>query len=225
MRKLVIPVIACFILGCGKDDPKPPSAATLVFPLQDSECTTGVDVGANTSEVEFQWQQAANTETYELRVTHLIESTTITRTTTNTSSIVPLEKGAPYSWFVISKNTATMEEPASTTWRFYNAGSEETYAPFPATILSPASGATVARDTNGEVSLQWSGTDVDNDIANYEVYLSTADPPATLVGSPSVSVTQLSIAVDANTIYYWKVITRDREGNTSDSGVYSFRAL
>ena len=225
MRKLLAIGILIVFTGCGKDDPKPPSVVQLVFPLQDSECTTGVVISPTTSEVEFQWQESVNTDTYELRVTHLLDNTTITRTTTNTSSVVQLEQGAPYSWFVISKNMATQEEPQSATWRFYNAGSESTYAPFPATILSPDSGSSVARDTNGEVLLQWSATDIDNDIANFEVYLSTANPPETLVGSPSVSINQLSVAVDADTIYFWKVITRDREGNTSDSGVYSFRAL
>jgi hypothetical protein len=29
--------------------------------------------------------------------------------------------------------------------------------------------------------------------------------------------------VVANTTYYWKVITRDTKGNTSDSGVFEFK--
>ncbi len=225
MKRIVLVLIILTILGCGKDDPSPPSAAVLVFPLQNSECTTGVQISPTTSEVEFQWQQAANTEMYELRVTNLLDNSTITRTTSNTTSIVQLDRGTPYSWFVTSMNSATQEEPSSATWKFYNAGSETTYAPFPADILSPKSGASVARDTNGEVLLQWDGADVDNDISNYEVFLSEVNPPETLIGSPSVSITQLFTGVNANTVYYWKVITRDREGNTSDSGVYSFRAL
>lgn len=224
MKRLWL-LILLLSLGCGKDDPKPPANAVLIFPLQNSECTTGVELNATTSEVEFQWQMAAFTDSYELQVTHLGLGTTTTRITTTTSEKVPLEKGAPYSWVVFTRNNATMEQGSSPIWQFYNAGSESSYAPFPATIVSPASGASVARDGNGEIVLLWTGADVDNDIANYEVYLSETNPPATLVGSPSVSVTQLVVAVNADTVYYWYVISRDQEGNTSHSGVYSFRAL
>lgn len=225
MKKYTVAALILILLGCGKDDPKPPANPVLVFPLQNSECTTGVDISTNISQVEFKWNAAANTDTYQLRVTHLGTNTTITRTTAMTTELVNLEKGAPYSWMVIASNSATMEQGTSLTWQFYNAGSDTTYAPFPASILSPTSGASVARDGNGEVLLNWSGADVDNDIVNYEVFLSTVSPPATLVGSPSVSVTQLNVGVNTDTVYYWKVITRDREGNTSDSGIFSFRSL
>lgn len=224
MRPLVITMVVLSLLGCGKDSPKPPAAAKLLFPEQNSECTTGVDLNETTSRVEFLWQKAANTDSYELRVTHLLTQVTQTVSTAQLSAELPLQKGAPYSWIVISHNSETQETAISSSWRFYNAGAVRTYAPFPAEIIAPESGATVFRDINNEVVLEWAGADIDNDIAGYELYFSEVDPPA-LFSEPAASTTSIKVSVQANTVYFWKIITTDREGNRSDSGIYGFRVL
>lgn len=214
------------LLSCSKDSPpKPPEAALLVFPERNSECTTGVDLNDETSQVEFRWQAAGFTDTYELSVTNVNTGSTQTVTTTALTALRPLEKGVLYRWNIRTRNEQTETVTTSESWLFYNAGSETSYAPFPAEILEPASGASVVRDANNEITLQWSGLDIDNDLQGYEIYLDTTNPPATLVASPSSSLNSVKIGVEANTVYYWKVISRDRENNTSDSGVYSFRVL
>ncbi len=218
-------MLAVLCLGaCGKDSPNPPSAAKLLFPELNSECTTGVDLNETTSRVEFLWQKAADTDTYELRVTHLMTNVTQTVSTAQLSAELPLQKGAPYSWVVISRNTETQETAISSSWRFYNAGSVRSYAPFPAEIIAPKSGATLFRDINSEVVLEWVGVDIDNDIAGYELYFSTVNPPV-LFSEPTASTTSIKVSVLANTVYYWKIITTDSEGNRSDSGVYGFKVL
>ena len=225
MRYWTALLIGLIFIGCGSDDPpKPPEAANLVFPDQNSECTTGVEQSDTTSEVEFRWQAAANTDTYELRVTQLGTSITQSETTLGTSARVVLQKGTPYSWMVISRNDQTTDQVSSATWQFYNAGSQTSYAPFPALIVAPASGQTIVRNSEGEVLLDWSGADVDNDIVGYDVYHGTANPPTDIEVSTSANDSQTAIAVDPGT-YFWKVVTRDGQGNTSDSGVYSYRAL
>lgn len=223
MRRVVAIVAVVFLSGCGKDSPSPPEAAKLLFPLMNSECTTGVDLNATTSRVEFRWQKAAHADTYELSVTNSISNVTQTISNSGLSAELPLQKGTPYSWKVITRNTQTQETGVSDTWRFYNEGSEQSYAPFPADILSPKSGATVFRDLNNEVVLEWAGADVDNDIAGYELYLSPENPPLTLVAQPSANVTSYKISVSPGIVYYWKVITIDSEGNSADSGIYGFK--
>ncbi len=226
MRKIVWLFVGLLLLGCSKDSPpKGPEAAQLTFPEQNSECTTGTDLNAVTSQVEFRWQTANNTDTYELRVTNVNSGVSQTVTTAALSARLPLVKGALHRWNVITRNAKTESTATSDTWQFYNAGSQTNYAPFPAEIISPESGASVIRDINNEVTLQWIGADIENDISGYEVYLDTTNPPTTLVGSPSVSINTIQVSVASDTVYFWKVITRDREGNTSDSGVFSFRAL
>tara|TARA_R110002051_G_C8683687_1_gene492138 strand:+ start:262 stop:942 length:681 start_codon:yes stop_codon:yes gene_type:complete len=226
MKYLSLLVIGLVMLGCGgKDAPKAPESSLLVFPLKDSECTTGVSISNATSEVEFQWQTSDYTETYQIRVTNLVTNVSQNLSTTATSIKLPLEKGAPYSWFITSANTNVTETATSEIWRFYNSGFQTSYAPFPAEIIAPKSGASVLRTANNEVELKWSGADVDNDIESYEIYFSVNNPPETLVFSPFANDTDVSITVAENTVYYWSVKTFDSEGNTSDSGVYQFKSL
>ncbi len=225
MRHKLVFLSVLLIWACKKDDPKPPDAAILEFPLQNSECTTGVDQGETSSRVEFRWQASNHTETYELNATNLNTSSTQSVTTQTPSAELTLEKGTPYSWQVLSRNSNTQETATSETWQFYNAGTQTTYAPFPATIVSPASGSSVAADSGNEITLQWTGADVDEDISSYEIYLDTANPPVNLVASPGATASQQSVSVVSGTVYYWKVLTKDAEGNSSDSGVYSFRVL
>lgn len=226
MRLIGIIGIVLLLIGCSSkgSDPSPPEAANLVFPEQNSECTTGISQSDTTSEVEFRWQAADNTDTYELRVTHLLTNITQTRNTTNTSVSLTIDKGAPYSWLVISRNSDTASSASSSTWQFYNAGSQTSYAPFPAAIVSPASGSTVVSNSNGEVMLEWSGADVDNDLTGFDIYHGTTNPPAVLEASTTVGVTNLQVSVQSGT-YFWKVVSKDAQGNSSDSGVYSYRVL
>lgn len=225
MRVILIVFISLLFTACKKDSPKPPSAAFLTFPEKNSLCTTGVSITPTSSRVEFIWQTADNTNTYELRVTNLSTDITQTVNTQATSAEVTIEKGTPFSWQVITRNTQVQETASSVVWQFFNAGSQTTHAPFPAQIVAPLSGASVVSDINSEIELEWSGADVDNDIVGYEIFLDTVSPPQVLVASPAATVSSIKVNTIPNTVYHWKVITRDVEGNTSDSGIYSFRAL
>lgn len=223
MKKLLILCCVVLFVGC-KKSPKPPKAAQLVYPLQNSECTTGVDV-ANTdkSEVEFKWDASSRTDFYELKVTNLSTNLTQTLITGQTSLKVALDKGLAYSWFVTSKSDELSETAASTIWKFYNAGVETTYPPFPSELLAPKSGQTVFKDLNNEIKLEWSGADVDDDLLEFKVYFSNTMPPTVLVATNSPENTETTVSVTADTIYYWKVIATDVAGNSSDSGIYEFK--
>jgi hypothetical protein len=112
---------------------------------------------------------------------------------------------------------------SSETWLFYNAGSQTTYAPFPAQAVSPISGSTVLKDIANEVTLEWSGADVEGDIVSFEVFFSDQNPPTTSLGEVETTTTAFNVSVASGTTYYWKIITTDQEGNTSDSGVFEFK--
>lgn len=220
----ILLVVFLVVVGCKKKEtPKPPEVALLVFPNKSSECTIGNDISSTTREVDFRWRAANNTETYELRVTNINTSTTQTISTPAISAKLPIEKGASFSWVIISKNSKVPETVSSDTWLFYNAGSETTHAPFPAEIKAPLIGISLFKDINNEVTLEWVGADVDNDIDGFEVYFDTVSPPETLLASLGVGATEQKASVVADTVYYWKVICKDKEGNTSDSGIFDFR--
>ena len=226
MRFLTVCIVAILMLGCKKKKvPKPPESASLIFPLKNSECTTGQDISASSSQVEFRWQASLQTEMYELIVTNLNNGNKQDITTQATTARLPLEKGVPYSWLVISKKAEVLQTATSETWQFYNSGFETTYAPFPAQIIEPKMGTTIFKDINNDVTLEWDGADVENDIVGFDLYFSTENPPETLDTSLGPNEVTTKVAVISEIVYYWKVITKDSEGNTSDSGIFEFRAL
>ena len=226
MRIFSFILIAVLLLGCKKKDPpKPPESARLVFPQVNSECTTGQSLNETTSEVEFEWLAANFTETYELRVTNLNTNITQTIATQGLKAKLPLKKGAPFSWFVNTKNSQVPQATASETWRFYNAGFQTTHPPFPPEILSPKLAESVFKDINNEIVLDWQGADVDNDLSGYDVYFSTENPPTDLVASTAPNLTVHTVDVASNTTYYWRVVAKDSEGNTADSGIFTFKVL
>ncbi len=224
MRYLSLIILAVLCFACKKkDSPKPPESVTLEFPQNNSECTTGEDTGADTSLVEFRWEQALNTDTYELRATNVNTNIAQTVSTSSLSAKLPLQKGTLYTWIVNSKNASVLEVATSQTWRFYNAGFETSYAPFPAEIILPELGKSVFKDINNEVSLSWAGSDIDGDIESYELYFSTEKPPTSLIATIRTGLTNRKVTVESDAVYYWKVITIDSEGNNSDSGIFDFR--
>jgi len=214
-------------LGCSRNKgPKAPGTAILEFPLKNSECSTGEVINETTSRVEFKWEKASDTDTYELKVINLNTNIKQTISTALLSAKLSLEKGVPYSWSVATKNSQVNQKTESEAWLFYNAGAQTTYAPFPAAILEPSSGSTTSKDINNEVLLDWSGADVDNDISEYTVYFSLTNPPETVMATlEEGKLTETKVSVTSNTVYFWRVVTLDDEGNTSESGIYEFKVF
>ena len=172
------------LFGCGGGDdgpPPSPEGALLIFPEKDSECATGVSVSETMSQVTFEWQPANNTDRYTLTVINLTTNTPQAISTANTSASLSIEKGAPFSWSILSSNSESDDTATSESWLFYNAGSQTTYAPFPAQIQFPEAGGTVQANSEGIVQLSWLGADVEDDIVTFDVYFSEANPPETLL--------------------------------------------
>ena len=202
-------------------DPVPnPSATTLIFPENNKECTEGFVLNGTQSAVTFQWNASQNTDSYNITVTNLNTNSSATSFSEVPEKTLTLLRGTPYEWFVISKSNGTSETAKSATFRFYNQGAGiENYAPFPANAISPKRGVTIANTTN--VDLQWSGEDIDNDIENYEVLFGTDSNTLNSLGI--ITTNTVNVPVSSGTIYYWLVITKDNEGNTSKSEVFQFR--
>ncbi len=229
MRKTLIALTAVFmaLTGCGSSDDGGGSgnntqAAVPAFPENNSECTTGVEVSATQSKVTFSWNAAPDTETYFVYVKNLNTQNLLQYNAgANLSHEVTLEKGTPYSWYV-NANKADGTTAKSETWKFYNAGSGiANYAPFPAEVVAPLMSSTVHGPT---VTLQWDGSDLDNDITDYKVYMDTNANPTTLKGTVTTE-TMPGVAVVSGGTYYWKVVTTDDAGNVTPSPVYQFKVF
>ncbi|MDT0644936.1 right-handed parallel beta-helix repeat-containing protein [Zunongwangia sp. F363] len=227
---LLICIMGVATLSCSSDDDADiindavPGAASLVLPQDNTECEIG-DVVANMAEVAFEWNEATDADRYDLVITNLATQEVIQRPNlTTTSLMVRLERGNPYTWNVISKNDGE-ETTASEAYRFYVAGEPgSNNVPFPATLMSPASGSTVT-PVDGMVTLEWeaAGTDTDGDALTYTLYADTEDgqqePPEEWTG---LTETSMEIEVEPNSIYYWHVETSDGK-NTAISNTFSFR--
>lgn len=202
--------------------PEPPGPATLVFPHKNSLCNQGSDKTASESNILFEWQAGENTSTYELKIEDLFEGTTFTHSTGSLQISLTLKRGTPYAWHVISLSDVSDETAKSETWKFYISGdAKHSHAPFPAEIISPAMASSVLAES-GLINLEWSGYDVDGDIIGFDIYMGITDDPPLLESLFTESVYS-DFPVISNSVYYWKIITKDSRGNSSDSGVYQFK--
>jgi len=191
----------------------------LQAPANDEVCLTGVSVNVTQSEVAFSWNISQHTDSYNAVVKNLNSGQSSNYNTNTNDTSITLNKGEPYSWYVVSKSNSVSQTAQSDTWKFYLAGDGTiNYAPFPASIVHPTPGSTV----NGVTTyLKWEGNDVDNDIASYDVYLDQTDGTS-LIGNSAIQQIE-NVAVTSGKTYYWKVITKDDQANSSDSGVFSFK--
>ena len=222
MKKIFIISVVFLLISCSKDnEPKDPTASTLIFPENNQECNQGVDVSGTTkSSVTFRWVASAHTDSYDLVLKDLSTQITSTNTATTNELILDIEKGRPFSWHVISKSISSEETAQSDIWKFYNAGdSVESHTPFPANLVSPTTGSNFSGISSQ--TLSWQGSDIDNDITSYDVYFGTVTPPTSLEGNTS-SMT-MNVTVAAGNTYYWRIITTDSQGNNSESEIFEFR--
>ena len=218
MKTVLKIFIGLFLLsscGGGKDSPSVPNeeakqlgAFDLVFPDNNLVCTEGDDAGDNEITIEFLWSISANATSYELEIINQESGDVTTQTSTTAEKIVTLKKNTQYSWKVSSK--LGEDTKASTQWSFYTEGiAVENYAPFPAEII-------IVNNTNGTVNITWTGSDIDDDIESYDIFLGTDSEPALyLEDTQNVEINNFSI--ESNIIYYLKVITNDSNGNSSTS--------
>lgn len=196
-------------------------AVNLVFPYEDSLCNEGTNLTPTESTVFFEWEKNEKASGYTLIVENLETGNIITTPTNEIKIAIVIQRSTPYSWYVISES-AGVEDEESEVWQFYNAApGVEFYAPFPAQINTPVMAESIV--FTGNTSLSWTGSDVDDDITSYDVYFGTNSNP--VLFQSNVTNTSLDVAVLSGTVYYWKIVTKDSEGNSSESNISQFRVL
>ena len=226
MKKLyfIVGILVLLLIGCAKE-PIDPGIAILISPSNDETCFDGISLNDTQSNVSFSWSTAENAISYELIVSDLLTQSSQTYTTNTNQTTIALTKAKPYSWQVKSIGELGSNVIDSESWKFYLAGDAViNYAPFPAELITPRSGANVTPDINSLLTLNWICSDVDGDLESFEVYLDQADG-STLITTLDyqASETTIELKVENNATYYWKVIAIDANGNQSSSGVYAFR--
>ena len=219
-------ILVLLLVHCQKTElPADPGVANLISPVDKETCLDGVSINDTQSNVNFVWGTATGALSYELEIANLLtQSTQLYSSDTNELSIA-LSKAEPYSWSVRSIGETGTTPSMSDPWKFYLAGDAVVnYAPFPAELITPRSGANTTPDINNLVILRWTADDVDDDLNRFEVYLDTTD--GTTLNQEiayQAQETQLEVEVENNTVYYWKIVAIDLNENQSSSGVYTFR--
>ena len=230
MKRIVLLFGSLILLvnSCTPEEPVVPinpSAPTLISPANDETCLDGTSINDSQSNVDFRWSSAANALSYELVVTNLLTQSSQTYPATSNQTTVALTKAEPYNWSVKSIGEVGSVPSQSTQWKFYLAGDAVVnFAPFPSELISPQSGANVTPDINNLIKLQWNASDVDGDLAQFEVYLDKNDA-TTIIKTIAYQTEEESIEIDVEngSTYYWKIIAIDTNQNQSSSGVYAFR--
>ncbi len=227
--------ILCSMFGCGSKSsdptPTPPpvvpptqtTKAVLIAPAKDELCTSGIPLTNTMNKITFKWKASDLAKDYTITVKNLVTSELTSGTTTSTQIDLELARNVAYSWSVSTKSSLNASTLESDVWRFYNAGeATSSFAPYPAELTAPYMDARIY-PVNGNTTLVWKGSDPDFDIVNYDIYFGTATNPPLFKSEHTGST--FSVAITSGNTYYWKIVTKDRLGNKSESSISKFTVL
>ena len=215
-------VLLLMFVACKKEVIPNPESALLLGPENNNNCTTAIRVSDQQSQVNFSWQESLHTDEYELVVRDILTNVDQKKLTLRFSSSIVLESGKQYSWWVNSKSLQTENIAKSQIWTFYIEGiPTSSHFPFPANLLSPENNTQVSLE-NGVLTLRWEAVDLDNDVVDYDVYLGP-DPDDLELAGENLTTNSISATLIPDRYYYWKVATRDKQGNISNSDIGVFR--
>ena len=223
-NRLGLFIILIALVNCSSDSDLidllvPTTIINLTFPENLTECTEGTLVSETESELTFLWEGIDRVQTYKMTLKDLNTSNIKEFESDEPQLNVILKRATPYSWSISASSNPN--KIRSETWSFYNEGpGSESFVPSPAIAISPASGASISV-TSTTVNLRWNAEDLDNDIVGYNLYFEEDNDPA-LFESNLESDQFLAIPVAAGKTYYWKVVTKDSQGNESVSPIFSF---
>lgn len=232
MRKIIYLAVLTFLFiscsGGGSDDSSPvpepvntaPTVPTLVAPTNSLLCINNV--------INFEWSASTDAEnnpiSYQIQIATDNQFAQIV-STTNISSrthTVTLDKGKAYYWRVKATDSKNASSAFSSTFSFYTEGIAVTnHLPFLPELIQPVTSTTIVGTT---ASLRWSASDPDtSDVLTFDVYLGTASPPTAKVAENRTASTFETTALQAATIYYWRVVVKDNKGGEIIGPVWNFR--
>ena len=213
-------VIAVLLCTCSKSSIPEPDSALLTTPENSNTCVP-LSTTATQGVVNFGWEEAQNTDSYEVFVRNNITQTEQKKSADLTSTTFTLDRGVPYSWWVVSSSEASAVNTRSEVWTFYlEALQQQSFLPFSAQLNAPWDDQDIVL-SSGYVNLQWTGSDLDDDIAYYQVYIGTDAAQMSLVQDNQIT-SSYSALLDVGQTYFWQIITIDQRGNKSQSAIKSF---
>ena len=187
--------------GGGGSDPQDPPAAP-ASPSPANGATTGTSV-------TLTWSAAGATSYDVYFGSANPPSLAAAGRTTASYPVSGLNEGVTYYWKVVARNDdGTTTGPV---WSF-TTGVTAPQPPSVPSSPSPANGAT----TGTAVTLSWSAAGA----TSYDVYFGSANPPALAAAGRTTASYPVS-GLGQGVTYYWKIVARNDDGNTSGP-VWSF---
>ena len=218
IKKCKILFASILIFSCKESIPEP-EQVTLINPENNNTCLFS-NSNANSGDVEFSWTEAKHTDNYDLIIENQLTNLKNSRKINQTFARVTLERGAPYSWYVVSKSESTENIALSETRNFYFEGpSQLTHTPFPAKLISPLNESII--NSADIVAFQWEGYDLDGDIDNYDLIIENTSNGQEIKYEKIINQ-NFEVELQIGNIYSWKITTRDKENNLSSSVNSSF---
>ena len=214
-------------MSCSKDGTSEPAidnpvAFELVSPANGETCLDGVDQSDDQASVAFIWKSSLYSTSYSIEIENLTTGQKVNSNTSANSINQNLTKSQPYAWSVTASGAPGSTPTKSQKWSFYLSGEDQvSYGPFPPELVSPRPSATVTVNSEGQISLSWTGPDEDNNITGFEIYIDTTDA-STLLNTVDAQTSQRPVNVETDQTYFWKVIALGTNGFKSSSGVYAF---
>ena len=211
--------------GGGDDTPDPeptpknvaPTVPSLVYPTNNLLCINNV--------LEFEWNASTDSNgdaiTYKIDVSKDSQFSSIDYTATSSAikHTFTLEKGIAYYWRVKATDSKNESSNYSSIYNLYTEGERTSnHLPFVAELIAPLQNA---EENSGTITLEWTGSDVDNDPLTFDVYFDMVNPPVTKV-SENQSESTLSVAAESGKDYYWKVVVKDDKGGEAIGQVWNF---
>jgi hypothetical protein len=228
MKKSFLILASFILISCGgsdDDEPtitpptdanEPPSVPVLIAPSDGLLCT---DLS-----LDFSWNSSSDPDgdaiSYVIQVAtnNSFSENLQTKSISGTSTTFNLLTGKAYYWRVSAKDSKNNSSNYSTTRKFYSEGEGvSNHLPYAATLISPDLDSKL--NTNA-TTLEWSSSDVDNDPLAYDIYFGEVTNPAMVLENSSS--TSYEVNLEANTIYYWKIIVKDDAGGEAIGQEWTF---
>lgn len=229
--RLRIFLLYLLIFGCSKDSIPDPSPVKLLTPTNGNNCESAIPINLIESKVNFSWVKSENTDKYELVVknssqnkiyTEELDGSDIENDIQNIYYNMLLLTSETYTWHVLSKSISSPVSTQSDVWQFYLEGNvEPDYIPQPSNLNYPENESTLSLEESDLIKFSWSSKDEDNNVDYYHFYLGQEIENLLRVGD-DIKQSTYEQKLEINKIYYWKIMTFDTQGNSSDSGINKF---
>ncbi|PKQ44580.1 fibronectin type III domain-containing protein [Confluentibacter flavum] len=209
--------------GSGDDNPTPPvqknNAPTipiLVYPANNLLCISNI--------LDFEWNASSDIDgdgiTYKIEIAKDNQFSQIAFSTTlsATKKTYTLEKGIAYYWRVQAVDSKKESSNYSTTFNLYTEGvGVSNHLPFAPELVKPEFNST---KPSGDITLEWLGSDADNNPLTFDVYFGTTDQPGIVSQNQDAQI--FVVSTTNSTTYYWKVVVKDDKGGEAIGQIWTF---